>query len=233
QAGPGALAVVLRAGDVRLAQDGGERAAAAAGDCLLLDLARPWRLDLSDDFAGYLAWTEGAGQPASAGTVAPGASVTAHRLAGMLPALAAGPLSATQLRGLHDTVAAALARADGAALGDGHCHPLAQIRAYIDACLHDQGFGYEAVCQRFALSRSTLFRLFKAHGGFARYLKMRRMQQCFDLLTSERMRHDNVKAVYLSCGFDNAQQFSRVFSGVYGVAPSVLRQLTRQRFHAG
>jgi len=83
----GALAVVLRAGDVRLAQDGGERAAAAAGDCLLLDLARPWRLDLSDDFAGYLAWTEGAGQPASAGTVAPGASVTAHRLAGMLPAL--------------------------------------------------------------------------------------------------------------------------------------------------
>ncbi|MFJ1157172.1 AraC family transcriptional regulator, partial [Bordetella bronchiseptica] len=156
-----------------------------------------------------------------------------HRLAGMLPALAAGPLSATQLRGLHDTVAAALARADGAALGDGHCHPLAQIRAYIDACLHDQGFGYEAVCQRFALSRSTLFRLFKAHGGFARYLKMRRMQQCFDLLTSERMRHDNVKAVYLSCGFDNAQQFSRVFSGVYGVAPSVLRQLTRQRFHAG
>ncbi|MFJ0646276.1 AraC family transcriptional regulator [Bordetella bronchiseptica] len=110
---------------------------------------------------------------------------------------------------------------------------LAQIRAYIDACLHDQGFGYEAVCQRFALSRSTLFRLFKAHGGFARYLKMRRMQQCFDLLTSERMRHDNVKAVYLSCGFDNAQQFSRVFSGVYGVAPSVLRQLTRQRFHAG
>ncbi|WP_242696563.1 helix-turn-helix transcriptional regulator [Bordetella bronchiseptica] len=229
----GALAVVLRAGDVRLAQDGGERAAAAAGDCLLLDLARPWRLDLSDDFAGYLAWTEGAGQPASAGTVTPGASVTAHRLAGMLPALAAGPLSATQLRGLHDTVAAALARADGAALGDGHCHPLAQIRAYIDACLHDQGFGYEAVCQRFALSRSTLFRLFKAHGGFARYLKMRRMQQCFDLLTSERMRHDNVKAVYLSCGFDNAQQFSRVFSGVYGVAPSVLRQLTRQRFHAG
>ncbi|MFJ0764836.1 LysR substrate-binding domain-containing protein [Bordetella bronchiseptica] len=151
----------------------------------------------------------------------------------LLPALAAGPLSATQLRGLHDTVAAALARADGAALGDGHCHPLAQIRAYIDACLHDQGFGYEAVCQRFALSRSTLFRLFKAHGGFARYLKMRRMQQCFDLLTSERMRHDNVKAVYLSCGFDNAQQFSRVFSGVYGVAPSVLRQLTRQRFHAG
>lgn len=228
----GVLAVALRAGHVRLAQDGDVQAAAAPGDCLLLDLARPWRLDACDDFAGCLAWTEGAGQPASAGTVAPAASVTARRLAGMLPALAAGPLSDTLLRGLRDTVVAGLARADSLAQGDGRCYPLAQIRAYIDACLHDQGFGYEAVCQRFALSRSTLFRLFKAHGGFARYLKTRRMQRSFDLLTSERMRHDNVTVVYLSCGFDNAQQFSRAFSGVYGVAPSVLRQLTRERLHA-
>ncbi len=48
---------------------------------------------------------------------------------------------------------------------------LLRIVDYIDAHLGDCELGEQMICDAFAMSRSTVYRLFQAHGGVARYIR--------------------------------------------------------------
>lgn len=90
---------------------------------------------------------------------------------------------------------------------------LTQIRKYVDEHLADEDLTTETICERFRLSRSSLFRLFEREGGVVHYLQDRRLLRIHALLRS------NQDRIYLGRiasdhGFKSATHFSRAYREV-------------------
>lgn len=86
----------------------------------------------------------------------------------------------------------------------------------------------EDIRDRFGISRSTLFRMFRRHVGcsFTEYLIRKRLQSAHDLLTRSRY---SVKEISGRLGYANQFFFSNQFKAKFGVSPRAFREsLTRK-----
>lgn len=97
-----------------------------------------------------------------------------------------------------------------------------QVERYVDANLRDPGLTVESIGSAFALSRSTLYRLFEAHGGVANFVKTRRLIRIRSILIA------NVDLRPLAelaedFGFQSGGHFSREFHKFFGCSPRDVR----------
>ncbi len=97
------------------------------------------------------------------------------------------------------------------------------IRAYIEQVLESPDLGADALVQRFGLSRSSLYNLFKPLGGVSGYIQHRRLFRAHALLLAA-PHGVNVTTVALKLGFKHASHFTRAFREKFGYNPSVVRE---------
>ena len=83
----------------------------------------------------------------------------------------------------------------------------------------------EVLCRAFGISRHRLYQLFEPLGGVARYVRQRRLQRAFELLSSCAHRHLRVAQVAARLGFASEAHFSRAFRSAFGRAPSEVRAM--------
>jgi len=96
-----------------------------------------------------------------------------------------------------------------------------QIKRFVEAELTHSNLSADAICARFHISRSTLYRLFEPMGGVARYIRERRLMRIHSLLvTSEGRPH--LQRLAEDHGFSTPAHFSRAFREQFGYAPSEL-----------
>jgi AraC-like DNA-binding protein len=100
---------------------------------------------------------------------------------------------------------------------------LLTFRRHIDKHLDDLDLGPDSLCQRFGVSRATLFRAFEPMGGVRRHILQRRLARARRLITDPTGGHRRVGSIALQCGFGNASVFSRAFQRAFGVSPTALR----------
>lgn len=78
------------------------------------------------------------------------------------------------------------------------------------------------LCDRLAMSRTTLFRKMKGLLGVAAnvYIRKARLRQAADLLTSEARETETIETIAYRCGFGSPSYFRTCFKEEYGVLPS-------------
>ncbi len=94
------------------------------------------------------------------------------------------------------------------------------VRVHIEEHLHDPELGVDHLCQRFAISRRTIYRMFAADGGVARYITERRLRRAFGELKAASASRGLINAVAQSCGFHDLPHFCRLFRERFAVSPS-------------
>jgi len=110
--------------------------------------------------------------------------------------------------------------ASSGALGDsphaGRCVGIAM--RYIPAN-YSYDIKVEEIARHVGVSRSHLFKLFKAHNGVSvqRYILEYRLRMGAQMLKSS---SHNISEVSYSCGFPDPNHFARAFKRFYGVSPS-------------
>lgn len=97
------------------------------------------------------------------------------------------------------------------------------LAAFINENINSTALSVELLSQKFSLSRSSLFRIFKKHFGCSPivYINELRMKTAANFL---RDTNYTVKVIALSVGFDNSMYFSKVFKTYYGMTPSDYRK---------
>ena len=80
--------------------------------------------------------------------------------------------------------------------------------------------GTEDLCRQFHVSRSTVFRLFKPHGGVKAYLARRRLERVYADLRIADPARVGVAAIAASWRFNEPSSFSRRFRQQFGLRPS-------------
>lgn len=93
------------------------------------------------------------------------------------------------------------------------------IRAYIAGHIADADLGTARLCQAFNVSRATLYRLFDATGGIDQYIRVRRLERCFQHLRESPSTRGRVREVAERWGFDNICHFHRLFKSQFGMTP--------------
>lgn len=78
----------------------------------------------------------------------------------------------------------------------------------------------QEICERFRLSRSTLYRIFAPHGGLQRFIVKARLEHCFAELVRADPTRVCVGDVAAAWGFGEAAAFTRAFRRQYGLPPS-------------
>jgi len=101
------------------------------------------------------------------------------------------------------------------------------IKKFIELQL-DSTLNTEVICKHFRLSRSTLYRLFESVGGIRRYIRERRLKGSLEALITA---PHNTRLIDIACqyGFRSEAHFSRTFRLKYGISPSTLRALNKQK----
>ena len=91
----------------------------------------------------------------------------------------------------------------------------------------------DALCRRFGISRSVLYRLFEPLGGVAHYVQQRRLLQSFHTLVNPTSRRLRVAEVAARTGFASNAHFSRAFRAAFGMSPSDARAMALSAASAG
>ncbi|MBN8885109.1 MAG: helix-turn-helix domain-containing protein [Rudaea sp.] len=95
---------------------------------------------------------------------------------------------------------------------------LARAKRCVETLLHRPRLDTEEICMAAAISRGSLYRLFKPYGGISRYVLARRLARCRHAL--ENPGHDRLIAeIAYAHGFVSEAHFSRAFRQAYGIAP--------------
>ncbi len=116
-----------------------------------------------------------------------------------------------------------------AEVGPEHDHvELRTLEQYLQAQLRGD-VGVEQLCQRFEISRATVFRLFKQHGGVVRYLNRLRLERCYLELRDADPQQTSVNEVASGWGYTEPRSFLRAFRAQFGVAPSEVLGTTTSR----
>lgn len=107
------------------------------------------------------------------------------------------------------------------------------IQHYIEDNIRDRSLDTGKICRDFAVSRPTLYRLFRESGGVMTYVKRRRMHHVFSELSRSSPRWGVVKSVAEKFGFDDMTQFTRTFRRHTGTTPGDVVGLARPDTPAG
>ncbi len=102
-----------------------------------------------------------------------------------------------------------------------------RARRYIDANLSKAELVPVRVARELRMSRSSLYRLFEAEGGIAKYIRTRRLTTALYLLTHPAHAGMRIGEIAFRCGFSSEAHFSRAFRSEFDMKPSEARKRAR------
>ena len=102
---------------------------------------------------------------------------------------------------------------------------LLAVKRYIEDWLHDMTLSSVMVARRFSISRATLYRTMEPVGGFASYLRLRRLHRVRLELASPTLRHLSVGEIAEAWGFVSHSAFTKSFRQCVGVSPRAYRAM--------
>ena len=96
-----------------------------------------------------------------------------------------------------------------------------ELQGHIEKSMSDPGFGINELCTGMGLSRSQLYRKFKAlsNVSIAEFIRKIRLYKARHLLRNTQF---NVSEVSIEVGFKNLSTFSKSFSDLFGINPSTI-----------
>jgi AraC-like DNA-binding protein len=97
------------------------------------------------------------------------------------------------------------------------------IKRYVETQLEADEIRVNDIARRFGLSRASLYRRFEPDGGFASYVRSRRLHRAARLLSSPTHRHLRILDVALESRFASEASFARAFRREFGLSPAELR----------
>jgi AraC-like DNA-binding protein len=100
---------------------------------------------------------------------------------------------------------------------------LERIKRHIAAALGSPGLDPEALCRRFRMSRTRLYRLFEPLGGVSTYIQEQRLARAYAELSNPAHNHRRIYDIAFGWGFSSEAHFSRVFRRTFGLSPSEAR----------
>ena len=109
------------------------------------------------------------------------------------------------------------------------CATLDSLKRLIDRHIDSPLLSVELICRRSGWSRATVYRLFHAEGGLARYIRQRRLQRAFRELTSHSPRRRRIIDLAVDCQFASEATFCRAFHREFGKPPGEVRAGGRSR----
>ena len=99
------------------------------------------------------------------------------------------------------------------------------VKNYIDEHLGDPDMSLADIAKRNGISLRTLHQLFQPMGMSAsEWLRTRRLQRCYDMLTSARHDEKSITEIAYSAGFNSSSHFSNLFREQFGLRPSDVRR---------
>jgi AraC-like DNA-binding protein len=97
------------------------------------------------------------------------------------------------------------------------------VQSFVDEHVRDPNLGVELLCERFHMSRATLYRQMQHVGGVKRYLLTRRLVRCFDELRKAPARSEGFKrALVKAYHFKSYQDFAERYRNVFSVDPDAM-----------
>jgi AraC-like DNA-binding protein len=100
------------------------------------------------------------------------------------------------------------------------------VRQYIAGHLDDLALDVDRLRAQFFCSRATLYRLFEADGGVAKYIRDARLRACMHDLALPSTTRKHIALIATRWGFENPSHFNRLFKQSFGVVPSAVGGLT-------
>ena len=101
---------------------------------------------------------------------------------------------------------------------------LRSVKAYIDAHLSDANLSLMAIAKNNGISLRYLHQLFRQMDMSAsEWLRLRRLQRSYDLLSSPRCAAQSITEIAYSIGFNSSSHFSNLFRAQFGLRPSDVR----------
>lgn len=98
-----------------------------------------------------------------------------------------------------------------------------RIKRYIGENLGSRELSPAALCRRFRISRSQLYRTFEPLGGVASYIQTRRLEHAFALLRDPMFQGRKIFEIAFASGFSSVAHFSVAFRRQFGFSPSDAR----------
>ncbi|GEM_PF-2244758 len=97
------------------------------------------------------------------------------------------------------------------------------IAAFIDEHVRHADLGVDMLCERFHMSRATLYRQMQHVGGVKRYMQARRLARCFDeMRKNPDLESGYLRALVRSYHFRSFGDFSSRYQQYFGVDPVLL-----------
>jgi AraC-like DNA-binding protein len=221
-----------------------------AGDICLIDMAQANRTRMKAGASGVarvltlvvprprLAPLLAAPDTMSASVI--GADTAAGRLLGEhLLSLRRGEAPADSPTAVDDAarlLAGAVGAADGAgaAIAGAAASALAAaIKRHIEAEIDTPSLTAAALCRRFGVSRTQLYRLLEPDGGLYRYIRERRLDRAFRLMMSPAGEGMRLIDLAFESYFTSDNTFIRAFRHRFGITPGEVRELAMARARDG
>ena len=101
-----------------------------------------------------------------------------------------------------------------------------RLRKVVRRHLHSPALTPSMLCREVGMSRSQLYRLLESEGGAAHYIRRRRLEESYALLSNPGDQRP-VSAIAEELCFGDASGFSRAFRQEFGMSPSEARLATR------
>lgn len=101
---------------------------------------------------------------------------------------------------------------------------LQSVKNYIDAHLSDPNLSLGKIAKNNGISLRYLHQLFRPTDMSAsEWLRLRRLQRCYDLLSSPEHATRSITEIAYSMGFSSSSHFSNLFRAQFGLRPSDVR----------
>jgi len=230
------FAVLMLSGSQRMEQDG-RRVLLRPGDFAFYDGARPHSLSFSRHWSEIilniprgmldreLAGARGLTATRPACDQSSGALLRAY-LASLSQEL--GVLHRDDLARLSRStvglIAAAMAHAQGPAVGRGRDQTLARAKAMVERSLDNPALDAPRIAAALGVSVRYLNKLFESEQtSLMRHVLARRLERCRDDLLDPACRALSVSDIALRWGFNDLSHFSRVFRARFGMSPRECR----------
>lgn len=102
---------------------------------------------------------------------------------------------------------------------------LDSLKRIIERHIDSPDLCVDLICARSGWSRATVYRLFRAEGGLARYIRERRLHWAFQELMAAGPPRRRILDLAVDCQFASEATFCRAFHRLFGVPPGEARAL--------
>ena len=102
---------------------------------------------------------------------------------------------------------------------------LGAIKRHIEANLTSPSLSAGQLCRRFRISRASLYRLFEAEDGLARFIQAQRLNRALRQLVSPEWQGKDLIDLAADLQFSSASTFIREFRRQFSATPGEIREL--------